>query len=243
MADVLEIIDLVVCQKIHGCGCVADNPLASESKKGTAISAKVAAAINQLSANQTTMMAQMAVMAMVPPTAPHTRAFVPRETFHVPPIPQVAVPMHQPFVAQGGYSMGPRGRRGGRGQGRGRRGGQSRTPFADAMRGTGAVAPPMTNIVPYGGGTGQLQAAPGGQSQCRNAEFLNIYKQHNNWNVCFSCGFDVEDGHTSGTCPFKKWNHQVSYTCDNAQQFIAAGYDPCTKGMHKSVLPSGRRNT
>ncbi len=31
MAVVLEIIDLVVCQKIHGCGCVADDPLASES--------------------------------------------------------------------------------------------------------------------------------------------------------------------------------------------------------------------
>jgi hypothetical protein len=83
----------------------------------------------------------------------------------------------------------------------------------------------------------------GGQSQCRNAEFSNIYKQHNNWNVCFRCGFDVKDGHTSGTCPFKKWNHQVSYTRDNAQQFIVAGYDPCMKGMHKLVLPSGRRNT
>ena len=101
----------------------------------------------------------------------------------------------------------------------------------------------MTNMVPYGGGTGQLPAAPGGQPHRCNAEFSNIYKQHNNWNVCFSCGFDVEDGHTSDTCPFKKWNHQVSYTCDKAQQFIAAGYDPCTKGMHKSVLPSGRRNT
>jgi hypothetical protein len=31
MAVVLEIIDLVVCWKIHGCGCVADNLLASKS--------------------------------------------------------------------------------------------------------------------------------------------------------------------------------------------------------------------
>ncbi len=69
-----------------------------------------------------------------------------------------------------------------------------------------------------GGGTGQLPAAPGGQSQRHNAEFLDIYKQQNNWNVCFSCRFDVEDVHTSGTCPFKKWNHQVSYTRNNAQQ-------------------------
>ncbi len=25
-----------------------------------------------------------------------------------------------------------------------------------------------------------------------------------------------------------------------SQQFISAGYDPCTKGMHKMVLPSAR---
>ena len=31
MAVVLEIIDSVVCQKIHGCGCVADDPLALEN--------------------------------------------------------------------------------------------------------------------------------------------------------------------------------------------------------------------
>ena len=77
----------------------------------------------------------------------------------------------------------------------------------------------MTNMVPYGGGIAQLPAAPGRRSQHRNANFSKIYyKLHNNWNVCFSCRFDVEDVHTSGTCPFKKWNHQVSYTRNNAQQ-------------------------
>ncbi len=99
-------------------------------------------------------------------------------------------------------------------------------------------------MVPYGGGIAQLPAAPGRRSQHRNANFSKIYyKLHNNWNVCFSCRFDVEDKHTSGTCPFKKRNHQDLYTRNNAQQFIVTGYDPCTKGMHKSVLPSGRRNT
>jgi hypothetical protein len=123
-------------------------PSSTTTANDTAVSAEVAAAINQLSANQTTMMAQMAVMTMAPPLAPHTRAFVPRETFHVPPIPQVAVPMRQPFTAQGGFSTGHGGRRGGRGQGRSEHGGQGHTPFADAMRGTGTIAPPMTNIVP-----------------------------------------------------------------------------------------------
>ena len=115
-------------------------PSNTSTSKGTATNAEVAAAINHLSANQTTMMAQMAVMTMAPPTAPHTRAFVPWETFHVPPIPQVAVPMHQPFTAQGSFSTGRDGHRLGHDQGRGRRGGQSCTPFADAMRSTGTVA-------------------------------------------------------------------------------------------------------
>jgi hypothetical protein len=33
MAVVLEIIDLVVCRKIHGCGCVADDPAPRKSGK------------------------------------------------------------------------------------------------------------------------------------------------------------------------------------------------------------------
>ncbi len=37
----------------------------------------------------------------------------------------------------------------------------------------------------------------------------NMYKCYNNWNVCFSCGFDVKDSHTSLTRPFQKVNHQT----------------------------------
>ena len=96
-------------------------------------------------------------------------------------------------------------------------------------------------LVPYGGGIIPFQqAVPTVPPQVRNPDFSNIYKRHNNWNVCFSCGFDIEDGHTSATCPFKKANHQQSFTRDNAQQFIATGYDPCTRGMHKTILPSNR---
>ena len=95
-------------------------------------------------------------------------------------------------------------------------------------------------LVPFGGGvTPFQQAVPTGQQQ-RRPDYSNIYKRHNNWNVCFSCGFDIEDGHTSMTCPFKKANHQPAFTRENAQQFIAAGYDPSTKGMHKTILPTQR---
>ena len=47
-------------------------PSSTSTTKSTAISAKVAAAINQLLANQTTMMAQMTAIMMAPPTALHT---------------------------------------------------------------------------------------------------------------------------------------------------------------------------
>jgi hypothetical protein len=60
---------------------------------GTANSAAVAAAINQLSANQTAIMsqmaaatAQMAALSVIPPPAQNTRAYAPRNQFYVPPI-------------------------------------------------------------------------------------------------------------------------------------------------------------
>jgi hypothetical protein len=131
--------------------------------RGTAISAKVAAAINQLSANQTAIMSQMAAataqmvaLSTVPPPAQNMHAYDPRKQFYVPPIQQVAVPMQQPFSAAGAYPTGRGGQRKGCGcnQG-GRRGGRSRTPIADAMQGAGA-APTMTAMIPYGGGIAQL---------------------------------------------------------------------------------------
>jgi hypothetical protein len=129
---------------------------------GTANSAAFAATINQLSANQTAIMsqmsaatAQMAALSLVPPPAQNTRAYVPRNQFYVPPIQQVAVPMQQPFSDTGAYPAGQGGQRGdqGRNQG-GRRGGPSRMPFADVMRGAGE-APMMTEMMPRGGGIAQ----------------------------------------------------------------------------------------
>jgi hypothetical protein len=98
-----------------------------------------------------------------------------------------------------------------------------------------------------GKGRGNIQGAGtftgrGQQARRINPPNSNVYKIHNNWNVYYSCGFDVEDGHMSATCipHWQKMNHQGSYTCKNAQQFINAGYDPCTKGMRKTVLPMAR---
>ncbi len=186
------------------------------------------------------MSAKIAAMSFVPPLAQHTRVFVPCKPFSVPPIQQVAISMQQPFAPMGIFNAGRGGQRGGRDRGRGGgRGSCSRTPFVDAMRSREAT-PVVTNLVPYRGGVTQLPAAPGVQQLHRNPDFSNIYKVHNNWNLCFRCGFNIKDGHTFITCPFKKWNHQDSFTPQNAQQFIVAGYNPCMKGMQKTVLPSKR---
>ena len=74
----------------------------------------------------------------------------------------------------------------------------------------------------------------------RRPEFSNTMKQFSNWNVCFTCGFDVADWHTSATCPadWRKNTHQDGFTRANAQQYMTAGHKPCTKGMHKNVLPT-----
>ncbi len=105
------------------------------------------------------------------------------------------------------------------------------------MQGAGAALT-MTAMIPYGGGI--AQPPPGMQQRRKKTDFSNIYKIHNNRNVCCSCGFNIKDGHTSITRPLKRWNHQDLFTHRNTQQFIAAGYNPCTKGMHKTVLPAGK---
>jgi hypothetical protein len=45
------------------------------------------------------------------------------------------------------------------------------------------------------------------------------------------------------TCPapWRRANHQEGWDRNNAGQYIGAGYDVCTKAMHKSQLPNMRR--
>ena len=89
---------------------------ATASTAASYINAEMAAAINQLSANQTAIMTQMAALSFTPaPAYPATR----RTSFNVPPIQQLAVPIQQQFPV-GDYAAGRGGRRAGRGRGRGR---------------------------------------------------------------------------------------------------------------------------
>ena len=214
---------------------------------GGTIPSEITNAINQLSANQQTIMNQMAAMSFNNAPTPPPQAAT---KFHVPPIQQLTIP---PFAGQAntGYNAGTGnnggnwGRGGGRGRGRGgSRGGGgrggARTPFANHTRnmqmagGRGGMAPAGIGFHPQVGGfNGQAAKPP-------NPPHSNIVKKFANWNVCFTCGFDVEDGHTSKTCPahWRKMNHQEGFTRENSRQWINAGYDPCTKGMHKSQFPN-----
>ena len=205
-----------------------NSTLGTASTAMPSVNAEIAAAINQLSANQSAIMLHMAALSFTPaPVNPTTR----RTTAAVPPIQQLTVSIQQQF---------PGGCHGSGGRGPGR-GGRGRTPFADYMRTSRLQITCGGPDVPYGGGIMPFQpAVPNGPPAVRNPDYLNFYKRHNNWNVCFLCGFDIEDGHTSATRPFKKANHQQSFSCKNTQQFIAAGYNPYTKGMHKTVLPANQ---
>ncbi len=72
------------------------------------------------------------------------------------------------------------------------------TPFANFMGRGGQGGLPH-----IGGGRGGGVATFTQQNAPRNAApmYSNIIKWYANWNICFSCGFDVEDGHRSKTCP------------------------------------------
>jgi hypothetical protein len=173
---------------------------------GATILSEISKAINQLAANQTAIMNQMAAMSSNPPPPPQTQA---ASKYHVPPIQQLNIPTfagqaNSGFNAGTGYNGGNHGCGGRRGCGRGGscgEGGQGgHTPFANHMRNTqgaggrGGIAPGIRYLPPAGGFTGQAAKPP-------NPPHSNIVKKYANWNVCFLCGFDIEEGHTSQTCP------------------------------------------
>ena len=202
-----------------------------------ATTTNVNAAITQLAANQQAMMTQLmaygAANADQRGSVQRTRinAAVPQTVgVHNYNIPAMST-FQQPFQPTGGRHVGGRGR-GGRAPTQGGRR-NPRTPFADYTA--------RTN----GGGGGIPAFIPGvigGVTPARNTApmYSNIVKKYNNMNACFSCGFDVEDGHTSRTCPhdWRRANHQEAYGRHNAQEYINAGYDPSTKAKHKTQLPN-----
>ena len=210
---------------------------------------ELAAAIRTIADNQQALYQHIAPLSQQMAALSHQDSQR-QATFPHPPITQLTLPAfgtarvaqpggyHGGCVAQpGGYQQGrgatvaqPGGFSQGRGYGRGRgrygrrpnRGGRGRTAFAD--------------YVPSG--RGGAYSATGGANTHRPFQ-SNLVKTHNNWNVCYSCGFDVEDTHDSMSChmDWRKPGHDVYFTRANAQQKLDAGCNACTRGMHKSILP------
>ena len=81
---------------------------------------------------------------------------------------------------------------------------------------------------------------PAGMQPTRqqNACYSNVIKQWANQNVCFSCGFDVEDWHTSATCPWKKMGLMEGFTSSNYLEYKQASHQFFHKAMHKTMYPN-----
>ncbi len=197
-------------------------------------SAAVAAAISQLAANQHAMQQQFAAFTTQCNT---TYQLVQAAQ---PPVTQFSIPNFATFLTEGRGG----GRRGGHGRG-GRTnftttGGRNiRTPFANFVGCGGQGGLPSIGGEP-GRGSGMTPFTQQNMQRNTAPMYSNITKRYANWNVCFSCGFDVKDGHTSKTCPdpWRRANHQEGFNRNNLGQYIAVGYDACTKAMHKSQLPT-----
>ncbi len=154
-------------------------------------------AINQLSANQHTLINQMAAMSF-------NNVSAPPQQYTALPIPQVNILAHATYAGAnaGGFNAG-RGGHGRTGTGCGLKRGcgqHQHTPFANHMckqtqqgghgRGRG-----NDSFVPTAPGRGTV-APP---AQC--AYQSNLIKNFANWNVCYSCSFDIKDGHRPSHAP------------------------------------------
>ncbi len=156
-----------------------------------------------------------------------------------PPITQFLIPNFASFPTEGcGSGRSGGSRRGGRAIFWRTGGHNVCTPFADFV---GHCR--QGGLPPISGGGGQGGRVPLFMQQLtqRNAasQYSNILKRYANWNVCFSCGLNVKDGHTSKTCSacWRHANHQEGVDRSIASQYTVAGYNTCTKTMHKSQLP------
>jgi hypothetical protein len=87
------------------------------------------------------------------------------------------------------------------------------------------------------GGLGFISPGLGGQQQATAPPYSNLMKQYTNWwNACYSCSFDIADGHMSMLCPahLYKAGHDVYFTCQNVQQYINVGCNCSTYLRHRT---------
>jgi len=140
----------------------------------TTVPMEITNAIAQLAANQTAMMTQMAALHITPP------------------VQQIQVPIQGAYPNTHGKNDGRVGQGcSGRSYGGRGCGGHGYNAFAE-----------LTARNATGGG-GQITIPPiAGFNPATTAQNTpNVFKTHNNWNYCFTCGYDFKNIHTSKTCP------------------------------------------
>ena len=165
-----------------------------------------------------------------PPPPPYYAAYANAAAQGIPP-PAPPAYVAVPPGFGGGRGRGGRGR-GRRGRGRNGRGaGFQPHPPAYYQQAAGQPAAQSQGGIPPPAGRG------GGRGGGRGTA-PNPHKRYNNWNACFSCGFDVPGWHNSQTCPGPRLDgHQGGYTREKSQQYIDAGHEPAMRGAHKIHLP------
>jgi hypothetical protein len=187
--------------------------------------------LSQLQQQQNMIMQQLAMLT-INPTAPQQQ----RQTFRNP----LANPsfnqqhIQQPVIGPPIQQYHTRGRRGG---GRYRGGHTGRDRYNNYGVTPGTYSGPNKVPIPYLGSQQMNSSTPHPAHNGRNPGFSNITKRFANQNVCFSCGFDVEDWHRSNTCQNKRPGHQDGFTRLNYLDYERAHHQFCRKGMHKTQYP------
>ena len=121
------------------------------------------------------------------------------------------------------YGRGGTGRRPMRG-GRSGRGRYAYPIAAPPLPSTGNIPPPGPNL-------------HGTYTPNRGNTSPNPQKWYNNWNYCYTCGFDIKQGHTSATCAYPNTHHQPTCTRTNVDQYAPLGHRPSFRARHKINLP------
>ncbi len=98
--------------------------------------------------------------------------------------------------------------------------------------------PPSQGTPPLPAGGQNIPYLPTGAplSRPQNPRYSNIVKSFANQNVCFSCGFDVEDWHTSASCTNRKTGHQTGFTRLIWPEYERANHQFSRNAMHKTML-------
>ena len=148
-----------------------------------------------------------------------------------PTIPAPPIPAYIPAVAPPAYGAPPPTHDGGGGRGRRR---NTRRERGGGRGGRGGAAPPAIGVPPTTV-SGIPPPAGGGRATTPNPN-----KWFNNWNYCYTCGYDVAAWHNSQTCPqsYRKKGHQEGCTKELCGAYLAAGHRPSKSGQHKNVLPT-----